>query len=114
VRPSTAKEIAGASSLSKPAPENMAPLVIYLLSDLAREITCQFIQLHGKRMTLIPRPVEQINAGPYVDADTWDLGLVAKAFNEDYAGKLQPVIDYMMRYPKPSWPWESREATGSD
>jgi NAD(P)-dependent dehydrogenase (short-subunit alcohol dehydrogenase family) len=109
VRESTAKEIAGASSPSKPAPENMVPLMTYLLSDRSRHITSQFIQLHGKRMTLIQRPVEQINAGPHVDAETWDLDLVAKAFAEDYADKLQPVVDYMMRYPKPSWPWESSE-----
>lgn len=107
VRESTAKEIAGASSPSKPAPENMAPLTTYLLSDRARAITAQFIQLHGKRMTLIERPADQLNAGPFVEQDFWDLALVAKAFDETYAGKLAPVTDYMMRYPSPSWPWEA-------
>lgn len=104
VRESTAKEIAGASSPSKPAPENHAPLLAFLLSDRSRHITMQWIQLHGKRMTLIQRQQEQSNAGPYVDAEPWDLALVEKAFAEDYAGKLQPVVDYMMRYPAPAWP----------
>jgi NAD(P)-dependent dehydrogenase (short-subunit alcohol dehydrogenase family) len=104
VRESTAKEIAGASSPSKPAPENHAPLLAFLLSDRSRHITSQWIQLHGKRMTLIRRAPEQIDAGPYVDAEPWDVPLVEKAFAEDYAGKLQPVVDYMMRYPAPSWP----------
>lgn len=104
VRDSTAKEIAGASSLSKPAPEKMAPLTIFLLSDRSRHITGQFIQLHHPRMTLIERAVDQLNAGPYAERDEWDVASVEKVFNEDYAGKLQPVKDYMIRYPDPSWP----------
>jgi len=107
VRESTAKEIAGASSPSKPAPENMAPLLAYLLSDRSRHVTAQWIQLHGKRMTLIPRHVDQENAGPFAEAEPWDVELVTKAFAHQYAGKLQPVVDYMMRYPTPSWPADS-------
>jgi NAD(P)-dependent dehydrogenase (short-subunit alcohol dehydrogenase family) len=111
VRESTAKEIAGASSPSKPAPENHAPLIVFLFSDRARHITSQFIQLHGKRMTLIPRHVDQLNAGPFVEAEPWTVGLVEQAFRKDFAGKLQPVIDYMMRYPAPAWPDAPRAAT---
>jgi len=110
VRESTAKEIAGASAVTKPAPENHAPLIAYLFSDRARHITSQFIQLHGKRMTLIPRHVDQENAGPFVEAEPWTLGLVTKAFSQDFADKLQPVVDYMMRYPAPSWPQAPRAA----
>ena len=45
-----------APTAAKPAPESVAPLVVFLASDAARHVTGQVINIGGDRVALFPQP----------------------------------------------------------
>jgi len=68
-------------------PERMAPLVTYLLSDLAAGVTGQLVRfrrgtLYVLRQTAVKQPV--------LERDHWDVHDIATAFDTDLADALEP------------------------
>jgi NAD(P)-dependent dehydrogenase (short-subunit alcohol dehydrogenase family) len=68
-------------------PETMAPLVVYLLSDLSRGITGQMIRLWGGNLHLIGHPAP---IAPFVERDGWSVEDLDAAFREHLSAHLQP------------------------
>jgi NAD(P)-dependent dehydrogenase (short-subunit alcohol dehydrogenase family) len=83
-------EAPGAASISRPelAPENVAPLVTYLLSDLSDGITGQVVRLQGHELSLIEHPVI---VEPPVRQQSWTTESVAAAFEQTLRAQLRPV-----------------------
>lgn len=89
---------------SQAPPENIAPLVTYLLSDRSAHVTGQFFQLHESRLTLVARPRDQYTAGVTVERTEWTLDAVAEAVEQTFQPHFQPVVDYLGASPAPDWP----------
>lgn len=69
-------------------PEAVAPLVTFLLSDLADGITGQFLRFDGHRISVVT--TNAFADHPHVTADGWDPSAIAAAFAGPLAGHLQP------------------------
>lgn len=70
--------------LEERAPERIAPLVTYLLSDAAAGVTGQLVRFDGNKLALLPQPaLADLEA---VTADDWTTTSIAAAF----AGPLAP------------------------
>jgi hypothetical protein len=76
-------------------PEAMAPLVVYLLSDLSRGITGQLIRLWGNDLHLIGHPAP---VPPSVSLDKVTVDQLDAAFREKLRPHLQPFSRDMSRY----------------
>jgi NAD(P)-dependent dehydrogenase (short-subunit alcohol dehydrogenase family) len=68
-------------------PELMAPLVVFLLSDLSRRITGQVVKLWGTELQLVRHhgPIP-----PAIRRDVWTPAEYAKVFETELADQLQP------------------------
>jgi NAD(P)-dependent dehydrogenase (short-subunit alcohol dehydrogenase family) len=68
-------------------PELMAPLVVFLLSDLSKSITGQIVKLWGTELQLVRHhgPI-----APAVTRDVWTPAEFAKAFETELVDQLQP------------------------
>ena len=68
-----------------PAPETNAPVVAFLLSDLASGINGQVVRIAGKELSFVTHPMiaEPVLEGEWNDAD------VARAFGEHLGGTQQ-------------------------
>jgi NAD(P)-dependent dehydrogenase (short-subunit alcohol dehydrogenase family) len=69
-------------------PERIAPLVTFLLSDLADGITGQFFRFDGHRVSVVTTSAFADHPG--VVADRWDVAGLADAFRGPLAEHLQP------------------------
>jgi NAD(P)-dependent dehydrogenase (short-subunit alcohol dehydrogenase family) len=58
-------------------PENNSPLVVFLLSDLARGVNGQIVRVQGPSMAIVTHPAA---LNPGVDNPNWTVRAVAKAF----------------------------------
>jgi NAD(P)-dependent dehydrogenase (short-subunit alcohol dehydrogenase family) len=58
-------------------PETIAPLVTYLLSDLAERVTGQLIRFANGRLHVVGQAAP---LGPVVERELWDVGAIADAF----------------------------------
>jgi NAD(P)-dependent dehydrogenase (short-subunit alcohol dehydrogenase family) len=71
-------------------PENVAPVVTYLLSDLASAVTGQSIRIGGGALSIWARPGP---VGPAITNASWTTEAVAAAFSSALAVNLQrPVV----------------------
>jgi NAD(P)-dependent dehydrogenase (short-subunit alcohol dehydrogenase family) len=70
------------------APEQNAPAVVYLLSDLSAAVHGQVVRMDGAELSLIRHPAV-IGAG--VEDPQWTVEAVATAFEGELAGCLQPL-----------------------
>lgn len=68
-------------------PEDCAPLVVFLASDAAREVTGQAIGIGGDKLTLYRHPAEE--AVEY-RAGGWSAQDIADAWNSSFASHRQP------------------------
>ena len=82
-----AKSIDPALHRDKP-PERCAPAVIYLLSDLASQVTGQVLFVAGDELALVSHPA--IVSPSRQDAD-WTVEKIASVFREDFAQRQMPV-----------------------
>jgi NAD(P)-dependent dehydrogenase (short-subunit alcohol dehydrogenase family) len=76
-------------------PEKTAPLVIYLLSDLSRNVTGQVIRLWGDDLHLVSHP-QAIRPSPRNEA--WTIESLDVAFREQLHDQLQPYGRDMDKY----------------
>jgi len=76
-------------------PESMAPLVVYLLSDLSRGITGQLIRLWGGNLHLIGHPAP---IAPFLEREAWSVEDLEAAFRERLRPHLQPFARDESRY----------------
>jgi NAD(P)-dependent dehydrogenase (short-subunit alcohol dehydrogenase family) len=72
-----------------PHPDNVAPLVVWLVSDLSKSITGQNIRLVGDNLCLVAPPTRV--GQPTVTSPTWDVETIDKAFKGEFDGKLHTV-----------------------
>lgn len=84
---SDAVELAGDETRRGPGPENVAPLVTFLLSDLSAGITGQVVRLQGRELSLIEHPVV---VQPVAEAEGWSVGEIAAAFDGELRKQLRP------------------------
>jgi NAD(P)-dependent dehydrogenase (short-subunit alcohol dehydrogenase family) len=68
-----------------PAPEDNAPPVLYLLSDLSKDVTGQVVRIVGDKLSVMSHPA---NRAPVLEREAWSLDAVAEAF-EATLGRLQ-------------------------
>jgi NAD(P)-dependent dehydrogenase (short-subunit alcohol dehydrogenase family) len=73
--------------LAQRAPERIAPLVTFLLSDLADGLTGQFLRFDGFKISVVRQyPFAE---HPSAEAATWDVGAISVAF----AGQLRTRLE---------------------
>lgn len=70
-------------------PEANAPVVVYLLSDLAKDVTGQIVRIEGTELSLVSHPgvalpILERNAG-------WDVASVADAFTRELGKRQFPT-----------------------
>jgi NAD(P)-dependent dehydrogenase (short-subunit alcohol dehydrogenase family) len=68
-------------------PELMAPLVVFLLSDLSKSITGQIVKLWGTELQLVRHHGPIL---PAISRDVWTPLEFAKAFETELGDRLQP------------------------
>lgn len=92
----TANALGRSSTLDSPPladigdkpPSAIAPLVTFLLSDLAKGITGQFLRFDGHRVSIVT--TSAFADHPHTTATTWTPESLAAAFNGPLAADLQP------------------------
>ncbi|MGW8816097.1 SDR family NAD(P)-dependent oxidoreductase [Gordonia terrae] len=80
---------------SAPDPSTVAPIAVFLLSDLSVGINGQVVRMEdGNRLSLVTKP--HVLAQPLYRPEGWTPLDVAAAFDADLRGRLQPVgINYL-------------------
>ena len=70
-------------------PEANAPVVVYLLSDLAKDVTGQIVRIEGKELSLVSHPGVAL---PILERDAgWDVASVADAFTRELGKRQFPT-----------------------
>jgi NAD(P)-dependent dehydrogenase (short-subunit alcohol dehydrogenase family) len=69
-------------------PERIAPLVTFLLSDRAADVTGQFLRFNGDRLSVVR--TYAFDEHPFAERPSWDLDAFAAALERDLAGRLEP------------------------
>jgi NAD(P)-dependent dehydrogenase (short-subunit alcohol dehydrogenase family) len=75
-------------AVARAEPETIAPVVVYLLSDLAEDITGQIVRLTGSELTLVTAP--RLRVPPAV-RERWTVAAIAEQFRTALRPGLQPV-----------------------
>jgi hypothetical protein len=73
--------------LTIPGPESVAPIVGYLLSDLAQGITGQHFRMAWNEISIVAHPVD---SPPHEQRESWTEQEIAKAFDETLRAHLKP------------------------
>ncbi|MFF1880675.1 SDR family NAD(P)-dependent oxidoreductase [Pseudarthrobacter sp. NPDC058196] len=78
-----------------PDPSTVAPIAVFLLSDLSTDINGQIVRMEdGDKLSLVTKP--HVLAQPLYRPGGWTPRDVAAAFDADLRGRLQPVgIHYL-------------------
>ncbi len=70
-------------------PEANAPVVVYLLSDLAKDVTGQIVRIEGKELSLVSHPGVAL---PILEREVgWDIASVADAFTRELGKRQFPT-----------------------
>ncbi|MFJ7217856.1 SDR family NAD(P)-dependent oxidoreductase [Amycolatopsis sp. NPDC098790] len=86
-RTSTAGSGPPLAGIEDKPPEQIAPLVTFLLSDLAEGITGQFFRFDGHRLSIVT--TNAFADHPSIVADDWNATALAAAFDGPFAEHLQ-------------------------
>jgi NAD(P)-dependent dehydrogenase (short-subunit alcohol dehydrogenase family) len=70
-----------------PQPDSIAPLVVYLLSDLARDVTGQILRLNGSALSVVSAP----RVLPAVVRASWTPESIAAEVRRKLAADFQPL-----------------------
>ena len=79
---------AGAPIPPHRAPEDIAPLVVYLASDEARWITGQIFRLSGRRLSLFSHPTPRHAVS---EEGGWTLAALRARVPQEFGARLEPV-----------------------
>ncbi|MGE0388023.1 MAG: SDR family NAD(P)-dependent oxidoreductase [Gammaproteobacteria bacterium] len=71
-----------------PGPEANAPLIAFLVSDDARNVTGQIVRIEGRQLGLVAHPGIAL---PVIDRDAWDFESVRDAFRDSLAARQLPL-----------------------
>jgi NAD(P)-dependent dehydrogenase (short-subunit alcohol dehydrogenase family) len=83
------KGLKKASNVSGPPAEANAPVVVYLLSDLAKDVTGQIVRIEGKELSLVSHPGVAL---PILERSAgWDIASVADAFTRELGRRQFPT-----------------------
>ena len=83
------KGLKKASNVSGPPAEANAPVVVYLLSDLAKDVTGQIVRIEGKELSLVSHPGVAL---PILERSAgWDIASVADAFTRELGKRQFPT-----------------------
>jgi NAD(P)-dependent dehydrogenase (short-subunit alcohol dehydrogenase family) len=90
VSPMAVTAIASADLPDHPPPEANAPIVLYLLSERAKNVTGQVVRSHGRQLCLMSHPAIK---APVLERDGgwWTIDGVAEAFDRTLAPHLLPT-----------------------
>jgi len=83
------------SSVVHWGPEKIAPLTIFLLSDLSRHVTGQVVRMWGDDLHLYAHPHA---VGPFLSNTEWTPARIAAAFRSDIDPQLQVYARDMTEY----------------
>jgi len=72
-----------------PPAENNAPVVVYLLSDLAADVTGQVVRIDGKNLALVSHPGVALPV--LTRAAGWDVASIERAFRDELGKRQFPV-----------------------
>jgi len=72
----------------RPAAEVNAPVVTFLLSDLARGINGQVLWILGRRLSVMTHPAV---IAPPLERDEWTPETIAEAFRDELSSRMQPL-----------------------
>jgi NAD(P)-dependent dehydrogenase (short-subunit alcohol dehydrogenase family) len=76
------------AAAAMPRAEEIAPMVCYLLSDLATGVTGQVVRSTGRTINILDHPDSR---APFVEAPAWDEGGIAAAFDQTLRAAMKPV-----------------------
>jgi NAD(P)-dependent dehydrogenase (short-subunit alcohol dehydrogenase family) len=83
------KGLKKASNVSGPPADANAPVVVYLLSDLAKDVTGQIVRIEGKELSLVSHPGVAL---PILERSAgWDIASVADAFTRELGKRQFPT-----------------------
>jgi NAD(P)-dependent dehydrogenase (short-subunit alcohol dehydrogenase family) len=80
--------IAPLRSGPRPGPEANAPVVSFLLSDLARDVNGQVLWILGRRLSLMTHPAV---LAPVLERDEWSVESIAAAFRTELGRRQQQL-----------------------
>jgi len=83
----TARSIDPQLHADKP-PERCAPAAVYLMSDLARELTGQVLFVAGNELALLSHPAIVM---PSIHQDQWSVETIAERFAAELSGHQLPL-----------------------
>lgn len=66
-------------AVAMPAPESVAPAVVFLLSERSAPLTGRILRFDGRALSLLPEPA---TLGPVREAPTWDVAAIERAVRE--------------------------------
>jgi hypothetical protein len=90
-------------------PEDVAPLVAYLLSDAARDITGQIYSVAGRRIAVWNQPQEIRSM--YAE-EPWTAETIAKALPSAIGAETMPMIAKLAAYAKATEENRAQAANG--
>ncbi len=87
-RMSDMSTVGGYPTTADVPPETIAPLVVFLASDAASNVTGQIVRLQGNTLSLFshPKPVH-----PAIHADGWDVRALEEFFASTLGRHLEPI-----------------------
>lgn len=68
-------------------PDRIAPLVVFLVSDLSTGITGQMIRCNGPQLHIVGQPYLK---SPILEREVWDAATIERAFTEVFQAHLEP------------------------